>query len=204
MNLISENERFGLALPRVVLVDPAERHTWEGPGGEKIHYRRLAFSEAYRPGAKVIDGILDWSGFTLDGEEVPFSKDLAEKLPNLAEIAGLIRSSDPESPAEREGGSTLFYRRPSIGVINRLQAESMRRGEIDFNRFVPAMIGYSLVGWEGVFTVNGNPAEFSPTLRDQLPLEAVDALWEVILEVIRGETERWERELKNSMPASGD
>ncbi|MFC2076622.1 hypothetical protein ACFLT7_06020 [candidate division KSB1 bacterium] len=204
MDLLSSNDRFPLETPGIKLMDTTERHEWNGPAGEKIIYRRLCLEDYGVENMSVLDGIVEWKGFKLDGEDVPFKRDLAEGLPYRiqARVRGGIRAADIDG-GERES-SVLYYRVPVISVIDRLRQRSTVRGKLNHMRYMSEMVRWALVDWDKVTTSIDNSADFNPGNVGKLPLEAVDLLWEKLLWWIEGEEEREERELKNSAPTSGD
>lgn len=204
MNLLSPNDRFPLPMTGIRLCDIAERHEWRGPDEEKVVYRRLCLDDCKIDEMSILDGIVDWKGFYLDGEEAPFNRDLAEGLPHniQTEVRAGIRGID--SDGGNRGESVLYYRVPVLSVIDRLRRRAMVRGEVDYSRYVPEMIRWALAGWDNVITSDGNPADFNPENVGKLPLGAVNILWDRISRLIAGEELRGERELKNSTPTSGD
>jgi hypothetical protein len=105
--------------------------------------------------------------------------------------------SEQERHSLSIGESTIYYRRVPSGVQQKFRQKHTHRGVLNDPAWVEEVLAYSLLGWEGVQDVDGQPVPYSTELIRYLP-EAARA---VIIDKLF-ESDPLEGALKNSRNGS--
>jgi hypothetical protein len=110
----------------------------------------------------------------------------------------IVLVTDTEQLSLTLGDSTLHYRR--VPALKRAEILSKRTvfGVVDEPAYQLDMVGYALLGWENVTTLDGVPVPFKPELVPTLPppviLQLLGKIQEVAPELV----------IKNSPAPSND